>query len=72
MNALELNDDESNTSQNPLDAVKAIFGEKHMALNPLSRGSSHCGTVEANVMRNHEVVSLIPGLAQWVKDPVLL
>ena len=24
-----------------------------------------------NPTRNHEVVSLIPGLAQWVKDPVL-
>ena len=25
-----------------------------------------------NPTRNHEVVCLIPGLAQWVKDPVLL
>ena len=25
-----------------------------------------------NLIRNHEVVGLIPGLAQWVKDPVLL
>ena len=25
-----------------------------------------------NLTRNHEVVGLIPGLAQWVKDPVLL
>ena len=25
-----------------------------------------------NLTRIHEVVSLIPGLAQWVKDPVLL
>ena len=24
-----------------------------------------------NPTRNHEVVGLIPGLAQWVKDPVL-
>ena len=49
MNALELNDDESNTSQNPLDAVKAIFGEKHMALNPLIRGSAHCGSMVTNL-----------------------
>ena len=27
--------------------------------------------VETNLIRNHEVVGLIPGLAQWVKDPVL-
>ena len=25
-----------------------------------------------NPTRNHKVASLIPGLAQWVKDPVLL
>ena len=24
-----------------------------------------------NLTRNHEVVGWIPGLAQWVKDPVL-
>ena len=33
--------------------------------------SSHHGTVEANLTRNHEVVGSIPGLAPWVKDPVL-
>ena len=29
------------------------------------------GTVEANPTRNHEVVGSIPGLIQWLKDPVL-
>ena len=35
-----------------------------------NRGSRH-GTAETNPTRNHEVLSLIPGLAQWVKDLVL-
>ena len=33
--------------------------------------SSPCGAVETNPTRNHEVAGLIPGLIQWVKDPVL-
>ena len=34
--------------------------------------SSHHGTEETNPTRNHEVVGLIPGLAQWIKYLVLL
>ena len=34
--------------------------------------SSHCGAAETNPTRNHEVEGLIPALAQWVKDSVLL
>ena len=34
--------------------------------------SCHCGAAETNPTSNHEIVGLIPGLAQWVKDPVLL
>ena len=34
--------------------------------------SSRGGTAETNLTRNHEVAGLIPGLGQWVKDPVSL
>ena len=34
--------------------------------------SSHCGSVVTNTTSNHEDVGLIPGLAQWVKDSVML
>ena len=29
------------------------------------------GSMEMNPTRNHDVSGLIPGLAQWVKEPVL-
>ena len=33
--------------------------------------SSRCGAVETNLTGNLEVADSIPGLTQWVKDPVL-
>ena len=34
--------------------------------------TSHCGAAEMNPTSNHKVSGLIPGLSQWVKNPVLL
>ena len=39
--------------------------------NEGTSGSSHCGTAEMNLTRSHEVVGLILGLTQWVKDLAL-
>ena len=35
------------------------------------RWSSHCGSEETNLTSIHKDEGLIPGLAQWVKTPVL-
>ena len=37
----------------------------------IQTGSSHCGATETKPTRNHEVVVLISGLAQWVIDLTL-
>ena len=40
-------------------------------IRSLQTKSSHCGTAETNLTRNHEVAGSIPGLVQWVKDPAM-
>ena len=35
-------------------------------------GSSHCGSAIMNPASMYEDMGLIPGLAQWVKDPALV
>ena len=52
--------------------IRVYGGEKKLPLEFKNSGSSHHGAVETNPTRKHEVLHLIPGLAQWVKDPALL
>ena len=55
----------------------AAYGLSAKTVNPQiisnkSLKTKSRGTVEIDPTRNHEVVGSIPGLTQWVKDPVLL
>ena len=49
-----------------MQQVRPYFFNKKIKMK-----SSHCGTAEMNLSNIHEVVGLIPGLAQWVKDSAL-
>ena len=47
-----------------------ILPEKEVLMGQKFWSSRH-GAVETNSTRNYEVVSSIPGLIQWVKDPAM-
>ena len=49
---------------------KTTIKYENLSVNKKLRHSHH-GAAEMNLTDNHEVVSSIPGLAQWVKDLVL-
>ena len=59
--------------EGPYLMIKGSIQEEDIAIvNVYAPRSSCCGEAETNPNRNHEVVGLVPGLAQWVKDLALL
>ena len=50
---------------------RSMFSSKFTVLNISNFRSSCPDSVEMNLTSNPEIAGLIPGLAQWVKDPVL-
>ena len=58
--------------ENILKLIMVVIKEFCDILKTTDLWSSHCGSVETNLTSIHEGTGLIPGLTQWVKDPVLL
>ena len=51
-----------------LPTGESAYSKGHIKIESERIGSSCLGTAEMNLTRNHDVMGLIPGLVQWIKD----
>ena len=51
--------------------IKWDLFQYHKDISTYANQEFPSGTVETNLIRNHEVAGLNPGLTQWVKDLAL-
>ena len=62
---------EGNLGKRKLDVQRCELAHSSLETIQNLLGSSYCGSGVTNPTNIHEDVGLIPGPAQWVKDPVL-
>ena len=70
------------SAQNQLSVFPVFLGKKKLGcvferlkypmVKNIQDGSSHYNSAEINLTNIHKDASLIPGLSQWFKDPVLV
>ena len=53
-------------------SINVIYHKNKRKVKKHMIGSSHCGTMEMNLTSIYEDAGFIPGLAHWVRYPVLL
>ena len=46
------------------------YHKEDLSKKVINKQSSHCGSAVMNPTSVHEDADLIPGLAEWVRDPV--